>query len=497
MDMGRKVVWIYDKRWKRIEQDKERFTEEQDDASGRELEEVVLNNISERSRQLRGHQPPSRNQDPIGVVKHSYSLKKFSNFRFGFTNKDTEDPLILNNETVNDINWKKDYVFAEKKMLGEDADYLLEYWNNTDCDFEFDDNDTVTKAIMEKIWSLHVSERLWPNCLGRPIRNTGKVNVEEFVANMKKSQGGEGSILKKAGSRNIAHRTRAKLVVSADVKPSMLVQSVSSETFESPKSDQDAGMSTGRKYAKEFKPPTIKPFLISDKVFFNKRSREERSTETDSSKAPMLSSPLFSPPISPLTKKVHVNPSITTISSDIPMPLVTPGKITSKLGFGVLDFKQRFDRDSDLQIKHLRRNLKPIRTRVVKKRIKPRDLLIPKVLIPIQEESFELPEQVVCTSNPQTYTPGLEGVTPLLTRSYSVRADPHTFAHLLDEMVLPQSMEELSAKELEDILDNGVGYSSHTLQSVLVAREVYNHKMEKAKELYEEHQFCVKKLEAA
>ncbi|XP_074381393.1 uncharacterized protein LOC141723473 [Apium graveolens] len=45
----------------------------------------------------------------------------------------------------------------------------------------------------------------------------------------------------------------------------------------------------------------------------------------------------------------------------------------------------------------LRRNMKPIRTRVVKKRVKPRDPLIPKVLIPIQEESFELPEQMSCS----------------------------------------------------------------------------------------------------
>ncbi|KAL8156723.1 hypothetical protein AgCh_001720 [Apium graveolens] len=44
----------------------------------------------------------------------------------------------------------------------------------------------------------------------------------------------------------------------------------------------------------------------------------------------------------------------------------------------------------------LKRNMKPIRTRVVKKRVKPRDPLISKVLIPIQEESFELPEQVEC-----------------------------------------------------------------------------------------------------
>ncbi|KAL8103953.1 hypothetical protein AgCh_028244 [Apium graveolens] len=45
----------------------------------------------------------------------------------------------------------------------------------------------------------------------------------------------------------------------------------------------------------------------------------------------------------------------------------------------------------------LRRNMKPIRTRVVKKRVKPQDPLISKVLIPIQEESFELPEQRTVT----------------------------------------------------------------------------------------------------
>ncbi|XP_074340862.1 uncharacterized protein LOC141678442 [Apium graveolens] len=109
----------------------------------------------------------------VDVVKYSYSLKNFSNCRIGFTNKDTEDPLILNNETVNDRNWKKDYVFAEKKTLGEEAAYLLEHWNNMDCDFEFDDNDVDTKATVDEIRSLPVSERLWPNYLGRPICNTG------------------------------------------------------------------------------------------------------------------------------------------------------------------------------------------------------------------------------------------------------------------------------------------------------------------------------------
>ncbi|KAL8089168.1 hypothetical protein AgCh_038805 [Apium graveolens] len=42
--------------------------------------------------------------------------------------------------------------------------------------------------------------------------------------------------------------------------------------------------------------------------------------------------------------------------------------------------------------------MKPIRTRVVKKRVKPWNPLIPKLLIPIQEESFEFPEQMECRS---------------------------------------------------------------------------------------------------
>lgn len=40
----------------------------------------------------------------VEVVKQSYSLKKFSGCRVGFLNKNTEEPLILNNETVNDRN---------------------------------------------------------------------------------------------------------------------------------------------------------------------------------------------------------------------------------------------------------------------------------------------------------------------------------------------------------------------------------------------------------
>ncbi|XP_074365030.1 uncharacterized protein LOC141706094 [Apium graveolens] len=56
-------------------------------------------------------------------------------------------------------------------------------------------------------------------------------------------------------------------------------------------------------------------------------------------------------------------------------------------------------------------------------------------------------------------------------------------------------MEDLSAKELEDILDDGAGYSFYALQSILVAREIYNHKMQMNKELEVKYESCVKKLE--
>lgn len=44
-------------------------------------------------------------------------------------NKDKDDPLILNNETVNDRGWKCEYFFAEKSTLGDDVEHLLEKWN--------------------------------------------------------------------------------------------------------------------------------------------------------------------------------------------------------------------------------------------------------------------------------------------------------------------------------------------------------------------------------
>ncbi|KAL8145123.1 hypothetical protein AgCh_003366 [Apium graveolens] len=47
--------------------------------------------------------------------------------------------------------------------------------------------------------------------------------------------------------------------------------------------------------------------------------------------------------------------------------------------------------------------MKPIRTRIVKKRVKQRDPLIPRVFLPIPEESFEVPDQTVCIRSTKSF----------------------------------------------------------------------------------------------
>ncbi|XP_074332635.1 uncharacterized protein LOC141670601 [Apium graveolens] len=53
----------------------------------------------------------------VEVVKQCYCLEKFSNCRIDFSNMNTDDPLILNNDTVNDRNWKKDYFLLRRSLL--------------------------------------------------------------------------------------------------------------------------------------------------------------------------------------------------------------------------------------------------------------------------------------------------------------------------------------------------------------------------------------------
>ena len=43
-------------------------------------------------------------------------------------NKRKDEPLILNNDTVNDRGWKNEFFFAEIASLGADVDYALDRW---------------------------------------------------------------------------------------------------------------------------------------------------------------------------------------------------------------------------------------------------------------------------------------------------------------------------------------------------------------------------------
>lgn len=59
-------------------------------------------------------------------------------------------------------------------------------WSFLDPNFEFDENNTAAKDTVEKTLALPVVGRLWPNCLHRPIRNAGLVDVEDFTNRLNK-----------------------------------------------------------------------------------------------------------------------------------------------------------------------------------------------------------------------------------------------------------------------------------------------------------------------
>lgn len=64
------------------------------------------------------------------VVKSCYTLKKFFGCRFSFCNKNKEDPLIYNCDSVHDRKWKSEYWFAEKSSLGEECSYFQDRWSS-------------------------------------------------------------------------------------------------------------------------------------------------------------------------------------------------------------------------------------------------------------------------------------------------------------------------------------------------------------------------------
>lgn len=199
---------------------------------------------------------------------------------------------------------------------------------NVDLEFEYDENDAVTGVIVGKISNLPIGDRLWPNCLDRPIRNSSRVKVDDFMARYNKiSMKQELGLAEKVLQKSAASRTRIKQTITPVMKGLQSIQSLSSKSQDIPQEAKEMEISSSRLYAKgichslcllvcflimfslsamlltliepfymivEFKTPTIKPLIISSRELFSKRTRDDKSTETDSSKAPfsLLNSPL-------------------------------------------------------------------------------------------------------------------------------------------------------------------------------------------------------------
>lgn len=180
-------------------------------------------------------------------------------------------------------------------------------------------------SVVNKILALPGKERLWPNCLDRPVRNTTQVNVEEYFEKVGKAVVKyEGSLAEKSTSKSVADRVKSRRPNPVAHSPSKTVLSLSSESGDKTSVEVAKERSVGRQIAKgirlltslaaysslvmcftlltlmafepfivivEFKPPSLHAIAFSSKDLFAKRNRDEKSTETESSKATTFASP--------------------------------------------------------------------------------------------------------------------------------------------------------------------------------------------------------------
>ncbi|XP_063945074.1 uncharacterized protein LOC135151216 [Daucus carota subsp. sativus] len=260
----------------------------------------------------------------VDVLKFAYTTKKYG-CRVGLINKMRGEPLILNNESVHDRGWNKDFFFAEIVTLESSDSFLLDHWTDEkELSFELEEGNIEAEKVVSKILELPIAERLWPNCLGRPIKNASFVDVSEFLNKMNKAviRHGIGSP-EKAMPQGAAARTRSKLNPKPLTRPSLSVLSVSSDSGVGPTNGGDCELDSGLLYDKEYKPSVIRPLGMSCKDLFVKRGREDRSNEAESSKSPAL----FSPCTSQQAKKVKLNHSADTFvsGSSAPAPAIMRG----------------------------------------------------------------------------------------------------------------------------------------------------------------------------
>lgn len=211
--------------------------------------------------------------------------------------------------------------------------------------FAPDPDNEASKGVVDKIVSLSIEDRIWPNCLGRPVRNASPVDVAEWIKKGKFKEEGETSEIPPV--KTVANRTRSKVNVAIS-RASSTPETLSSDSHESPKTEKGLEMSSGRIFAKgilysvkllswcfilvlvvcflllsfsmftEYKTPAIKPPEMSTKEMFAKRARDERSVGTGSSKTPLLASPVASPE----AKRVKPTPSEAGGKSSSTTPLI-------------------------------------------------------------------------------------------------------------------------------------------------------------------------------
>ena len=86
---------------------------------------------------------------------------------------------------------------------------VLYFWH-VDPDFEFDGDNMSAINVVGKILSLPVVDRLWPNCLNRPIRNASPMDVEDFIKKMYKAVGKSIVYAPATTPHPTASRTRSK-----------------------------------------------------------------------------------------------------------------------------------------------------------------------------------------------------------------------------------------------------------------------------------------------
>lgn len=107
----------------------------------------------------------------------------------------------------------------------------------SDPNFDFNESNATAKSIVDQILSLPVEERLWPNCLNRTIRNSSTIDVDDFVNKINKAiVKHDGAIEENIVPRSAANRTRSKVVINP-LRRSQSIQSLSSESLESPKTE--------------------------------------------------------------------------------------------------------------------------------------------------------------------------------------------------------------------------------------------------------------------